>query len=122
MVAMDGRSMTVGEHLRVPYIIEAWSEAHRDGEWVRHAEHPELPDCAAEAESIEEALSRLEDRRVSVLLDLLARSRPPMVQRPLVGVAYARAQLARAGLLDKVDDIWDLTVDEYASASSRAGK
>lgn len=111
--------MTVGEHLRVPYVVEAWSEAQADGRWVRHVEHPELPDCSADAESIEEALQRLEGRRVSVLLDLLAQSRPPLVLRPLVGDAYARAQLARAGLISEVERVWNLTVDEYASSAAR---
>ena len=39
---------TVGDYLRIPYLVTAQSQERPDGTWVRHVEHPELPDCTAE--------------------------------------------------------------------------
>jgi hypothetical protein len=50
----------------VPYLLVVES-VERKGQWLRRAEHPELPGCAAEAPSAVEALERLEQERLRML-------------------------------------------------------
>ena len=50
----------------VPYLLVIES-VERHGEWLRRAEHPELPGCIAEAPSAVEALEELERVRLRVL-------------------------------------------------------
>jgi predicted RNase H-like HicB family nuclease len=54
----------------------------RGGEWLRRAEHPELPGCVAEASSAVEALDRLAEERHRVLRRLWDRGAPIPVPRP----------------------------------------
>lgn len=106
---------TVGDYLRVPYLVTAQSQPRPDGSWVRHVEHPELPDCTAESESITEALRLLDHRRIEVVLALLARGeRPPVLRAPL-GDQQARHRVRRAGLADRVEDLWNRDADDLAS-------
>ena len=53
----------------VPYLLVLES-VERDGEWLRRAEHPELPGCVAEAHSALDALDKLERERLRVLRQL----------------------------------------------------
>jgi hypothetical protein len=76
----------------VPYLLVLES-VERDGRWLRRAEHPELPDCTAEASSAVEALGQLERERRRVLADLWVRGAPIPVPRPPLrgpGPALAR--------------------------------
>jgi predicted RNase H-like HicB family nuclease len=58
----------------------------REGQWVRRAEYPELPGCAAEAHSALEALHQLETERRRVLRGLWERGEPiPVPRQPLRG-------------------------------------
>jgi hypothetical protein len=50
----------------VPYLL-VMESVERQGEWLRRAEYPELPGCAAEAPSAVEALEKLEHERYRVL-------------------------------------------------------
>lgn len=50
----------------VPYLLVV-ETVQRGGEWRRRATYPELPDCAAEAESAVEAIERLERERERLL-------------------------------------------------------
>jgi len=65
----------------VPYLLVVES-VERAGEWRRRAEYPELPNCAAEADSVLEALDRLERERCRVLQELWERGAPIPVPRP----------------------------------------
>ena len=65
----------------VPYLLVLES-IERGGEWLRRAEHPELPDCVAEAPSALEALDQLEQARVRVLRQLWDRGAAIPVPRP----------------------------------------
>jgi hypothetical protein len=65
----------------VPYVL-AVETVERGGQWLRRAEHPELPGCAAEAPSVLEALARLEGERRRVLRELWARGALIPVPRP----------------------------------------
>ncbi len=68
----------------VPYLLVMQS-VERQGEWLRRAEYPELPGCAAEAPSAVEALDKLEHERRRVLRQLWDRGsaipepRPPLL-------------------------------------------
>ena len=65
----------------VPYLLVLES-VERDGQWLRRAEHPELPGCAAESPSALEALDRLEEERHRVLRQLWDRGASIPVPRP----------------------------------------
>jgi len=91
---MDERDAQLGLDYceAVPYLLVVES-VERDGEWLRRAEYPELPGCAAEAPSAVEALRQLDRERRRVLADLWARGAPiPVPRAPLrgPGPAFAR--------------------------------
>jgi predicted RNase H-like HicB family nuclease len=65
----------------VPYLLVLES-IERGGEWLRRAEHPELPGCVAEAPSALEALDRLDGVRRRVLRGMWERGAPIPVPRP----------------------------------------
>jgi len=107
--------MKVSDFLRVPYLVTAQSVPRDDGSWVRHVEHPELPQCTAEAESITEALQRLDQRRIEVVLEMLAQGRTPPHRRYRLGPTEALYRVERAGLLDRVQPVWNEDVAGVAS-------
>jgi predicted RNase H-like HicB family nuclease len=72
----------------VPYLLVVES-VERGGQWRRRAEHPELPDCAAEADSVPEALDQLDRERRRVLRKLWERGDPIPVPRPPLKIAWA---------------------------------
>ena len=59
MSVADGRAPTgdLAYYEAVPYLLVLES-VERGGQWLRRAEHPELPGCAAEAHSALEASTR----------------------------------------------------------------
>jgi len=65
----------------VPYLL-VMESVERQGEWLRRAEYPELPGCAAEAPSAVEALENLEHERRRVLRQLWDRGASIPVPRP----------------------------------------
>ena len=65
----------------VPYLLVLES-VERGGEWIRRAEHPELPGCVAEAPSALEALDRLERERLRMLRQMWDRGAAIRVPRP----------------------------------------
>ena len=77
---MDGRR-PLAYYEAVPYLLVLES-VERGGEWLRRAEHPELPGCVAEAPSAVEALERLERERLRVLRHLWDRGASIPVPRP----------------------------------------
>ena len=73
----------------VPYLL-VLETVERDGGWIRRAEHPELPGCAAEAPSAVDALGRLDRERRRVLAALWESGAPiPVPRAPLRGPAPA---------------------------------
>ncbi len=78
--------MRLRDFLAIPFLVEAETVDAGDGGWLRRACCPELPDCAAEAPTIEEALARLDRRRTEVIVNLLrAGVAPPAPRAPLRG-------------------------------------
>ena len=75
----------------VPYLL-VMESVERRGQWLRRAEHPELPGCAAEAASAVEALERLEQERLSVLRRLWeGGAEIPVPRPPLRNAATVRS-------------------------------
>ena len=109
--------LKVGEYLRVPYRVTAQSVESADGRWVRRVEHPELPGCVAEADSITEALRLLDVRRIEIVLDLLSEGRRPPARTRLLGPAQARRRVERAGLTGRVEHLWELDGETLAGGS-----
>jgi predicted RNase H-like HicB family nuclease len=107
---------TVGDYLRIPYLVTAQSQSLPDGTWVRHVEHPELPDCSAEADSITEALRLLDQRRIQVVIAMLARGDVPPARRALLGEQQALSRVRRAGLAERVAALWDSDAADLADA------
>lgn len=69
-------------YLSVPFVAVVYSAENSDGDWSRHAEYPELPGCAVKAPSAIEALDLLEELRVKIIVDTLARGETPPEPRP----------------------------------------
>jgi hypothetical protein len=78
---VDDAGRPLAYYEAVPYLLVLES-VQRDGEWLRRAEHPELPGCVAEAPSALEALDGLERERRRVLRALWDRGAPIPVPRP----------------------------------------
>ena len=79
--------MKLSEYLRIPYLMEASSVELEDGLWVRRAEFPELPRCAAEAASIVDAIDAAEQLRVEILADMVRNNElPPTPREPLESI------------------------------------
>jgi predicted RNase H-like HicB family nuclease len=72
---------TLEDYEAVPYVMVIES-VERRGQWLRRAEYPELPGCAAEAYSALEAIEKLEQERRRVLRELWNRGAPIPVPRP----------------------------------------
>jgi len=70
------------QHLRVPYLLVMESFRDDDGVWYRRAYYPELPGAVAEAASPIDALDQLEEKRVQIITDRLARGLEIPVPRP----------------------------------------
>jgi hypothetical protein len=74
----------------VPYLLVIES-VERNGEWLRRAEYPELPGCAAEALSAVDAIDRLEGERLRVLRRLWERGASiPVPRAPLLSLRAGR--------------------------------
>jgi predicted RNase H-like HicB family nuclease len=65
----------------VPYLLVV-ETVERGGVWRRLASYPELPDCAAEAESAVEAIDRLEREREHLLEQCWRRGEAIPAPRP----------------------------------------
>lgn len=65
----------------VPYVLVLES-VERGSEWLRRAEYPELPGCAAEAVSALEAIDKVEHERLRMLGEMWHRGAPIPVPRP----------------------------------------
>jgi predicted RNase H-like HicB family nuclease len=76
--------VNIDDYLAIPYILEIWSLRRSDGQWVRHAEYPELPGCAAEAFTTIEAVEKVEAARVDFIKSRLSRGEQiPIPRQPL---------------------------------------
>jgi hypothetical protein len=69
-------------YLAIPYILAIESIEGPDGQWVRRAEYPELPDCSAEAFSAVEAIEKVDEQRVETIRRLLQQGKSVPEPRP----------------------------------------
>jgi predicted RNase H-like HicB family nuclease len=76
-----GERQSLAYYEAVPYLVVLES-VERGGEWLRRAEHPELPGCVAEAPSALEALDQLDQARLRMLRQLWDRGAAIPVPRP----------------------------------------
>jgi hypothetical protein len=74
--------MELEEYLSVPYLLVMEPVEKPDGDWVRHAEYPELPGVEAEAFSPIDALNQVEERKLNFIQSHLARGESIPVPRP----------------------------------------
>ncbi len=70
------------DYMAIPYVAVVYSLEKPDGTWVRRAEYPELPGCAAEAGNILTAIDRLEEQRIEYLSEAFHRGDEIPVPRP----------------------------------------
>jgi predicted RNase H-like HicB family nuclease len=75
------RPADLAYYRRIPYLLVV-ETVERGGGWWRRATYPELPGCAAEAESAVEAIERLEREREAVLARRFECGEPIPVPRP----------------------------------------
>ena len=78
----------------VPYLL-VMDSVERGGEWLRRAQHPELPGCVVEAPSAFEAIEKLEQERLRLLPRRADPRTPAAASRLRPG--DARIDRARAG-------------------------
>jgi predicted RNase H-like HicB family nuclease len=110
---------SVGDYLRIPYLVTAQSREEPDGSWTRHVEHPELPECSAEATSITDALALLDQRRIQVVIAMLSRGETPPTARAPIGERQGLDRVRRAGLADRVAVLWNRDAAELAAGRAR---
>ena len=92
------RPATLRDCLRVPYRLEAFAFELQPGTWCRHVAYPELPDCEAEAATIEDALTQLERRRIEVITRMVRQGSVPPTPRPLLIDSDPEGLIERFGL------------------------
>lgn len=73
--------MQLEEYLSIPYRLVAYSAPGPDGTWRRYAEYPEIG-CISEAETLTEAMDKLEELRVQYILQRVRTGEPIPVPRP----------------------------------------
>src|SRR5215469_11733642 len=111
-----GRPVKLIDYLRVPYVLEAESTEASPGVWVSRVSYPELPDCVEQAATIEDAIDKLERRRIEVIVAMLRSGRLPHVPRPPLASSQPRWLVAHYGLEDEVIGLLDQ--DEQTIAAS----
>jgi predicted RNase H-like HicB family nuclease len=76
-----GRLDSLACHRSVPYLLVV-ETVERAGAWWRRASYPELPGCAAEAETAVEAIELLDREREALLARCWEQGEPIPVPRP----------------------------------------
>jgi len=111
-----GRPVKLIDYLRVPYVLEAESTEASPGVWVSRVSYPELPDCVEQAATIEDAIDKLERRRIEIIVAMLRSGRPPHVPRPPLASSQPYWLIAHYGLQTEFLDLLDQ--DDQAIAAS----
>jgi predicted RNase H-like HicB family nuclease len=111
-----GRPVKLIDYLRVPYVLEAESTEAAPGSWVSRVSYPELPDCVEQAATIEEAIDKLERRRIEVIVAMLRSGTSPRIPRPPLASSQPYWLIAHYGLQEELVDLLDQ--DEQAIAAN----
>jgi predicted RNase H-like HicB family nuclease len=112
-----GRPVKLIDYLRVPYVLEAESTEAAPGVWVSRVSYPELPDCVEQASTIEDAIDKLERRRVEVIVAMLRGGTLPRIPRPPLASSQPYWLIAHYGLQTELLDLLDQ--DEQAIVASQ---
>jgi hypothetical protein len=99
--------MKLIDYLRVPYILEAESIEAAPGSWVSRVSYPELSNCVEQAATIEDAIDRLERRRIQTIVQMLRSGAPPRVPRPPLASSQPYWLVEHYGLEDELVDLLD---------------
>lgn len=110
--------LSLRQHLSVPYRVEAATREREPGHWLRWAAYPELPECHAEADTIEAALATLERRRVEIIVALLRAGAPPQVPRPPLRDCDPEGVMDAFSLFPELVPLLDAPASQLASASA----
>jgi hypothetical protein len=114
-------SVKLIDYLRVPYILEAESIDAAPGSWVSRVSYPELPNCVEQAATIEDAIDRLERRRIQTIVQMLRSGTAPRIPRPPLASSQPYWLITHYGLEDELADLLDQ--DEHAiEATSKTRK
>jgi predicted RNase H-like HicB family nuclease len=111
-----GSPVKLIDYLRVPYVLEAESTEATPGVWVSRVSYPELPDCVEQAATIEEAIDKLERRRIELIVAMLRGGTPPRIPRPPLASSQPYWLIAHYGLQHDLLDLLDQ--DERAITAS----
>jgi predicted RNase H-like HicB family nuclease len=114
---MRGYPVKLIDYLRVPYVLEAESTEAAPGSWVSRVSYPELPNCIEQAATIEEAIDKLERRRIQIIVAMLRSGTPPRVPRPPLESSQPYWLIAHCGLQDELQDLLDQEEHVIAAAS-----
>jgi len=109
------------DYLRVPYILEAESIEAAPGSWVSRVSYPELPDCIEQAATIEDAIDRLERRRIETIVEMLRSGTPPRIPRPPLASSQPDWLIAHYGLAEEVLGLLEQE-DQAIKQTSKTGK
>jgi hypothetical protein len=109
------------DYLRVPYILEAESIEAAPGSWVSRVSYPELPSCVEQAATIEDAIDRVERRRIQTIVQMLRSGMPPRIPRPPLASSQPYWLIAHYGLEDELVHLLDQE-DHAIEAASKARK
>ena len=74
--------MLLRDYLSVPYMLESETIEASPGSWCSRVSYPELPGCLAESAVVEDALQRLEQLRIEMIVAMFVAGRFPPVPRP----------------------------------------
>jgi hypothetical protein len=111
-----GSPVKLIDYLRVPYVLEAESTEATPGVWISRVSYPELPDCVEQAATIEEAIDKLERRRIELIVAMLRGGTPPRIPRPPLASSQPYWLIAHYGLQHDLLDLLDQ--DERAITAS----
>lgn len=88
------RANDLYEALAIPYVVVMYS-TEIDGNWMRHAEYPELPECSVDAFDTLACLEKLDALRIRTIVGILKTGGEPPRPRPPL-----KSGLALVGSLD----------------------
>jgi hypothetical protein len=74
--------MNISEVLSTPYVLEIESVENANGEWVCVAAYSELPNCLVEDKNALRAIDKLEERRLTIIFQLIEQGEAIPVPRP----------------------------------------
>jgi predicted RNase H-like HicB family nuclease len=89
------------DYFAIPYLMQAETCQSASGEWIRRASFPELRNCFAEADTIEDAVFAARRRSFEILLEMLSHDILPPVPRPPLSDACPELLAKELGLEDE---------------------